>query len=134
MTTAQDIIDIASRKAGILAQGQTLEGGVNADALATLNRMLQRWRNDGVDLGLPTPYVAATTIIVDDSDEEAIELNLRLRLMVDYRRPIQAGLSQAGKDAFTELQAKYTSIPIMSLDPALTRKYLPRKRPPEQTL
>lgn len=126
MTTAQDIIDLSSQKAGILAQGQTLEAGINTQVLTTLNNMLNRWKNDGANLGLPA-LLAADTIIVDDADEEAIELNLRLRILVDFRRPIQPGLSEAGRQAFTELQAKYSNVPIMELDPALTRKYLPRK-------
>ena len=131
MTTAQDIITSSAKQAGILAEGQKLESGINADALSRLNRMLDRWQNDGVDLGLSTPLLAADTLFVDLADEEAIETNLTLRLMVRFRRPIPGGLSQAGKDAFTELQAKYTTIPVMKLDAALTRKYLPRKRPLE---
>jgi hypothetical protein len=90
--------------------------------------MLARWRNDGVDLGLPT-LIAADTVFVDIADEEAIEVNLTLRLMVKYRRPIPAGLSEAGLSAFTELQGKYFIVNEMPLDNALTRKYLPRKRP-----
>jgi len=128
MATAQEIINSSALQAGILAQNQTLPGGMNSDALQRLNRMLARWRNDGVDLGLPK-LIAADEVIVDDADEEAIEINLTLRLMVKYKRPIQPGLSQAGLSAFTELQAKYMVLPEMSLDNALTRKYLPRKRP-----
>ena len=131
MTTAQDLINSSAKQAGVLAEGQTLESGINADVLTRLNRMFGRWRNDGVDLGLDLPLLAADTAIVDFSDEEAIEINFTLRLMVKFRRPIPSGLSAAGKDAFTELQAKYTTIPQMKLDPALTRKYLPRKRPLE---
>jgi hypothetical protein len=90
--------------------------------------MFARWRNDGVDLGL-SKLAAADEVFIDEADEEAVEINLTLRLMVKYRRPISAGLSQAGLSAFTELQAKYMVLPEMSLDNALVRKYLPRKRP-----
>ncbi len=128
MTTAQTIINRSAKTAGILAQGQTLTGGVNADALHLLNRMIARWRNAGVDLGLPTA-LAANTIFADVADEEAIEVNLTLRLMVEHKRPLPPGLSVAGDDAFTELQSKYLVVSEMILDPALTRKYLPRKRP-----
>lgn len=121
MATAQDIINSAARLAGILAEAQTLESSVNTDALTRLNRMLARWRNNGVDLGLPT-LVAADTIIVDNADEEAIEIQLALRLMTRYRRPPDPGLSAAGNSAFTELQAKYAIIDEMQLDQALTRK------------
>lgn len=127
MATAQDLINSSAKQAGILAEGQVLEAGVNTDALSRLNRMIARLRNDGIDLGLDT-LIAANTIFIDDADEEALELGLTLRLMIRYRRPIQQGLSQAGLTAMNELQAKYTIIKEMPLDRALTRKYLPRKR------
>ena len=46
--TAQDLINSSAKQAGILAEGQTLEAGVNADALKRLNRMIARFQNDGV--------------------------------------------------------------------------------------
>lgn len=127
MTTAQDLINSSAKQAGILAEGQALEGGINTDALNRLNRMIARFKNNGIDLGVPK-LAAADTIFVDDADEEAIEVNLTVRLMVKHRRPIQPGLSAAASDALTELQAKYAIIREMTLDRALTRKYLPRKR------
>lgn len=127
MATAQDLINSSAKQAGILAEGQTLEAGINADALDRLNRMISRLRNDGIDLGLDT-LDASDTLFIDDADEEALELGLTLRLMLRHRRPIQPGLSEANTVAFTELQAKYTDIRLMTLDRALTRKYLPRKR------
>jgi hypothetical protein len=120
MTTAQDLINSAAHQSGILAEGQTLEAGINTDALNRLNRMIDRWRNDGVDLGLSTPLAASDTVYADLSDEEAIETNLTLRLMVRHRRPIQPGLSAAGRDAFSELQAKYFVMPTQNFDPSIT--------------
>ena len=119
MTTAQELINSSAKTAGILAQGQTLEGGVNTDALKILNVMIARLQNNGVDLGLST-LVAADTLYIDDSDEEALKLGLVLRLMVEHRRPINPGLSQASAEAMTELQAKYAKVPTMTLDSTLT--------------
>ena len=127
MTTAQDLINKSAKTAGILAQTQALEGGVNADALDILNLMIGRWRNDGVDLGI-SKLIASNTLFIDDADEEAMKLGLALRLMVEHKRPVSAGLSTTAKESFTELQAKYAVINEMVLDRALTRKYLPRKR------
>jgi len=127
MTTAQELINSSAKQAGILAEGQSLEGGINADALDRLNRLIARFKNDGIFLGLST-LLAADVLFIDDADEEALELSLTMRLMVRHRRPIQPGLSQAAASAVTELQAKYTTIKEMPLDRALTRKYLPRKR------
>lgn len=122
MSTAQTIIDSAARFAGILAENQVLESGVNDDALRRLNIMLKRWRNNGVDLGLPV-LITSTTVIIDDADEEAIELQLAIRLMVRHKRLVDPGVSGAANDAFTELQAKYAIIDEMQLDRALTRKH-----------
>ena len=127
MATAQDLINSSAKQAGILAEGQALEGGINADALSRLNRLIARFQNDGIFLGLDK-LLAADELFIDDADEEALELSLTMRLMVRHRRPIQPGLSLATQSAVTELQAKYTVINEMSLDRALTRKYLPRKR------
>jgi len=127
MATAQDLINSSARQAGILAEGQALEGGINADALERLNRLIARFQNDGIFLGLDT-LLAADELFIDDADEEALELSLTIRLMLRHRRPIQPGFSQAAATAVTELQAKYTTIKEMPLDRALTRKYLPRKR------
>ena len=127
MATAQDLINKSAKQAGILPQGQTLEAGVNSDALDILNLMIASMRNDGIDLGVPK-LVASDTIIIDDADEEALKISLTLRLMLEFRRPIQPGLSEVGRIKMAELQAKYSTINEMVLDRALTRKYLPRKR------
>lgn len=127
MTTAQDLINSSAKQAGILAEGQALEGGINADALARLNRLIARFQNDGIFLGL-SKLLAADVLYIDDADEEALELSLTMRLMVRHRRPIQPGLAVSTDTAVKELQAKYTTINTMPLDGALTRKYLPRKR------
>ena len=121
MTTAQDIINSSAKMAGILAEGQTLESGVNTDALNRLNRMFARWANNGIDLGLDT-LAASDTIYVDVSDEEAIELALALRLMAKHRRQIAPGLSEAGDQMITELQSKYSNLPEMDLDLAITKR------------
>lgn len=126
MSTAQEIINKAAKKAGVLARGgQKLESDVNADILDLLNLMLERWRNNGVDLGLPT-LTLTTEMIIDGADEEAIVIQLALRTITEFNRPPRAGLAAAGSSAFTELQAKYTVLVEMSLDSSLTyRSYDP---------
>ena len=122
MSTAQQIVNKAAKKAGVLARnGQALESGVSADILEELNVMLARWRNNGVDLGLPV-LTTSDSLIIDEADEEAIVLQLALRVIVDFNRPPRPGLAAAGSDAFTELQAKYQVVNEMSLDLALTRR------------
>ena len=120
MSTAQEIINEAAKKAGVLARGgQQLESDINVDILRLLNLMLTRWRNNGVDLGLAT-LTLTTSLIIDDADEEAIIIQLALRIITEFNRPPRAGLAAAGLTAFTELQAKYLVLVEMSLDPSLT--------------
>ncbi|MEE8289573.1 MAG: hypothetical protein V3R25_09190 [Nitrosomonadaceae bacterium] len=123
MATAQETVNAAATKAGIKAIGQTLESGINTIMIDELNTMLNRWRNNGVDYGLST-LVAATEIFVDDADLDAIQINLALRTIITLNRPIPPGLAGAGKEAFTELQAKYMDIREMPLDKTLTRHRL----------
>ena len=44
--------------------------------------------------------------------------------MLRHGRQIPPGFSDAGKQAFTELQAKYSTVTKMTLDIAMTRKRL----------
>jgi hypothetical protein len=46
VATANDLITAAYRRARIIGQDQTLTAGESADALASLNRMLDSWWND----------------------------------------------------------------------------------------
>lgn len=121
MTTAQDIINGAAKLAGVLAEGQTLESGINTDALNRLNRLLDRLQNDGVDFGLSS-LSASDTIYIDLADEEAIEALLAVRLMIRHRMPPNILLIQEADEALTELRAKYHVITEMGLDPMLTIK------------
>ena len=121
MATAQDLINSSAKQAGILAEGQSLEAGINAEALDRLNRMVSRIQNNGVDLGLAT-LAASDTLYIDDADEEALELQLTVRLMVRHRRPMEPALIGAAATALTELQAKYTKIRAMTIDPAITSR------------
>ena len=122
MSTAQEIINKAAKKSGVLARGgQQLEADINVDILDLLNDMLDRWRNNGVDLGLPV-LTLTTELIIDSADREAIIIQLALRIIVDFNRPPRAGLAGAGSSAFTELQAKYSVLTEMSLDKSLTYK------------
>lgn len=121
MTTAQELIDGAAKLANVLAEAQTLEAGINADALNRLNRMLGRFRNNGIDfgLGILTP---ATTLFIDQADEEAVELQLAIRLARRHGRPISGETRLEADTAMTELQAKYSIVKEMNLDLALTRR------------
>ena len=121
MTTAQELINSAAKLAGVLAEGQTLEAGINADALNRLNRLLDRLQNNGVDFGLGT-LTASTTVYIDLADEEAVELLLAQRLMTRHRAPLKPLLIREADDALAELQAKYSTVKEMPIDIMITRR------------
>ena len=119
MTTTTDIIESASRAAGILAAGQNLEADIQSDALTRLNQMLARWRNRGVFIGINTPLAKDETIYIDDADEYCIESNLQVILRRRHKRNLDPGLIRDADEAFREVQSKYLSVPTMQLDSSL---------------
>lgn len=121
MSTAQEIINGAARKVKLLAVGQTLESDIGADALTRLNRMVNRWRNDGIDLGLGT-LTADSEVYVDDADLECIEANLQIRLANDYNRSIDPLFVAEVGTLTTELRAKYKVVQLLDLDFTLKRR------------
>lgn len=65
MPTAGEIIETALRTIGVLAAGEDLGGSEGDDALDTLNRMLNSWRNESlmafsIDRAGPFSLVAST--------------------------------------------------------------------------
>jgi hypothetical protein len=118
MATAQELINSAASLAGIKSIGQALDNGVNTQALDRLNRMLDRWRNEGIDLGLST-LAASDTLYIDSADEEAVEMNLAVRLMILFRRPPDPVLFAEAEGSKVELQAKYETVKEMEIPLAI---------------
>lgn len=120
MATAQNIIDTAAKQCDVLARGgQTLKADITDEILDLLNRMLAGWRNKGIDLGIPTLTTSAT-IIVDEADEEAIILQLEMRIRAAHNRPIPSAVASAASGAFRALQAKYAIINEVDLELPVT--------------
>lgn len=74
--TARDVIQFALRKIAGLGENPSAEQ--EADALETLNDMLQMWQAGGLDMGATLPLEASTVLSVGDEFLSAIKFNLRL--------------------------------------------------------
>lgn len=66
MTTARDIVNGAARAIGLLGRGYDLAGDEGADALDTLNTMIEAWRADY--LLIPYRTRVSLTLTVGDHD------------------------------------------------------------------
>lgn len=114
MTTAQTLIKDAAELAGALAQGQTLSADRSSRYLRDLNRMLDGWQNDGLDLGLST-LTLTSTVYVDASDEDAIVYKLATRIMETSKRPPNPAIYNRAEMLYNNLEAKHLDIQEMSI-------------------
>lgn len=84
MTANSTIISDALKLLGVIARGQSLPAEEGADALRALNQMLERWTEDGIELG----YFAQTDTTADcpipQWAEQGVTSKLAQRLTADY--------------------------------------------------
>lgn len=106
MTTAQTLINDAADLAGVKSDGQDLAGGQNARYLRSLNRLLDSWKDQGVDLGL-SALAAGDTVYIEDAEELAVQYNLATIIYELSGRPVNGAVYQRANDLFEALQDKY---------------------------
>lgn len=89
MATAQELIDRALVKGHVVARGVTPDSTLRADGLATLNDMLEAWRDEGLDLNLGT-LTLSTEVAADAGAIRALMYNLAVELANDERVSVPA--------------------------------------------
>jgi len=109
MTTTNDIVSRALRKARILGHGETAEADDVGAALDDLNMMLAAWKLSGVDIG-HTPLALADVFPIADEFEEGAVYMLARRISDDVGFPV--GFDS--DDFFRKIQSAYASIPEAS--------------------
>jgi hypothetical protein len=84
--TVQDIVQAAFRKINVTAEDETLSDAGLTEGVAALNRMMNAWRLQGVNVG-PQQLVASDDFPLNDEYEEGTVYLLAGRLAHDYNAP-----------------------------------------------
>ena len=116
--TAIGVILRALRSLGVLHSGESPSADEAADALHTLNDMLNAWRLKGIDLEyLDTDLY--DVIPYPDDHIAAIRYNLAVELAAEYGvQPSQVVVAMAGS-TYADLKAHYVQPDTLSVDSAL---------------
>jgi hypothetical protein len=120
--TAIGIIRRALRSLGVLRTGEEPTARESADALHTMNDMLNAWRLNGIDLeylDIELPDI----VPYPDDHISAIRYNLALELSAEYGvQPPAVVVSMAGS-TYANLKAHYFQVGELSVDAALNPRY-----------
>lgn len=84
MTTNLAVVSSSLRLLGVIAAGETPDDNQGADALVALNQMLERWIEDGIDLGYSAQTDLDSTCPIPSWAEQGVISKLSQRLMADY--------------------------------------------------
>jgi hypothetical protein len=104
-STVQDIVHAAYRKINVTAEDETLSDAGLAEGVAALNRMLNAWKLQGVNVG-PQQLIAADDFPLNDEYEEGTIYLLAERLGHTYNAP-----PNFDADAwFRQMQAAYAVV------------------------
>jgi hypothetical protein len=117
-STANEIINRAARRIGILAESEALSASAAVDALSQLNEMLHGFGPRGIHYA-HTTLAAADTLNVPDEQTRNVMLMLCQELAADYGVEITPVLAGEILDARQSLTAYYYTIPRAVGDRAL---------------
>lgn len=121
MATANDIVNRAAKRLGILAEAETLSANAAVDALAQLNEMMHGFGPRGIHYA-HTTLEAADTVNVPDEQIRNVALLLCQEMADEYGIEIGPQLASAILDARQSLIAAYYTIPRAVGDRALVRR------------
>lgn len=116
--TANDIIRRAMRSIGVLHHNEAPKASEAADALDTLNDMLNAWIYDGIDLEY-LGLALTDTFSYPDDHVAAIRYNLAVELCGEYGKQVPPVIAANAVRYKMALQAAYCDPDILELDPAL---------------
>ena len=84
MTTVVTVLGDALRHLGVIAEGQSVSAEQGLNGLRALNQMLERWTEDGIELGYFAQSDTTATIPIPAWAEQGVTSKLAQRLMADY--------------------------------------------------
>lgn len=120
MATARDILIRAYRKAQVIARNQTPEDDLLASGLATMNDLLESWRDTGIDLGLDT-LTLATECAISPGEIRALIYNLAVELATEEQVAVPPATAAIAASALSALAGRLIGMQPVRLDPALSR-------------
>lgn len=115
MSTNSDYFTDALRAVGVLSEIESPSAEHGATMLRVLNAMLNSWRGDGIDLGIPPQSATTDTIWPPEDYEEAFKYNLALRAANEFEVEVpilvatfaEAGYQRMLRDAiYNDLQSR----------------------------
>lgn len=120
--TAQDLVTLAARDAGILSGVEVLPAEDAADAVETLNEMMFGWAAQGVDLRW-LRVVLADTLPVDEVYMEGIRYSLAVRLAAGHGEDISPWIAGRATSLFQTYRNRLMQSDDLKVDRALRPRY-----------
>lgn len=108
MPTVNEVIKRALRSIGVLHHNEDATDDEAADALTTLNDMLNAWRLQGIDLE-HLDVALTDEMPYAGEDIAAIRYNLAMELAGEFGVPPPAVTAVRADSSFRALQAKYAA-------------------------
>ena len=113
--TKQDYIEQAFDELGLSAYFSDLDSDQMQKALIKLDSMLATWNADGIRIGYPLPSSPGGSLLttetgVPDAANEAIYLNLAIRLAPAYGKTVQAETKLSAARAYNALINRFLEI------------------------
>jgi len=125
MTLAKDIVTEAIRELGILDSTEEPSSEDTRDTLRILNRMMNGWAAQGVDIG-HVDMGPNDEFMLNTEYEHAAVMMLAKEAAGIFNEPVTASLLQAHADSWGVIQAGYIEAPRTEFDRTLLR--LPSQR------
>lgn len=106
MTTNAAIITAALRELGVLGEGEEASAEQGAHALGKLNRMIEAWTDNDIELGYFQQSSTTAACPITYWSERAVITRLALELAPTYGATITPELAFAANEAYTSLLRK----------------------------
>ena len=106
MTTNSQIITDALREHNVIPEGKNASAEQATHGLRVLNRMMEKWLEDEINLGYLEQTSAAATIPIPAWAEDGVVAQLAIRLAPTYGAQVSPELYEAAKDSFNSICRK----------------------------
>lgn len=123
--TVNDLIRRAMRSLGVLHTGENPSAAEAADALDTLNDLLNAWRNEGLDLEVVSDLALTDTLPYPDDHVTAIRYNLAVELAPEYGVQVSQVVAAMARRHWLALRAQYMRPDTLSTPDDLLPVYNP---------